>query len=140
MTVKIAGIWELGWNTPIKEIDLWYYCLTDFGIESFYMTPITGIKSPWVIEKDTFEEILKENKDYTYVFVDERTENTLTDFVHPEKALYIFGRVNTGSYFHLMRKKDLTVKINTPENKATLWPHQVAGIILYDRFIKWQSQ
>ena len=49
--VRIAGFWELGWNTPIKEIELWEYPLKDFNVDKFYMTPITGIDSPYVIEK-----------------------------------------------------------------------------------------
>lgn len=48
--VKVAGIWELGWNTPIKEIELWEYPLRDFGVDAFYMTPITGIQSQFVQE------------------------------------------------------------------------------------------
>jgi hypothetical protein len=48
--VVVAGMWELGWNTPIKEIDLWRYPLKDFGVDRFYMTPISGIESKKVIE------------------------------------------------------------------------------------------
>ena len=49
--VKVASYWELDWNTPIKEIDLWRYPLQDFGVETFYMTPITGIESKFVEER-----------------------------------------------------------------------------------------
>lgn len=134
--VKVAGHWDLAWNTPIKEIDLWKYPLKDFGVETHYMTPVTGIKAK-VEERDTLEEILEENKDYTVVFCDERAEVELKDFIHPEKTLYVFGRANYSPFLSLKRDQDLELRVETPhERGGLLWGHQAAGIILYDRFIK----
>lgn len=136
--VKIAGFWELGWNTPIKEIELWEFLLREFGVETFYMTPITGIRSSFVQERASLEEILEENKDFKIVFCDERAEISLVDFKHPSKALYVFGKANFSPLLVYKKEKDLAVKIDTVENKGLLWPHQAASIILYDRFLKWQ--
>jgi tRNA(Leu) C34 or U34 (ribose-2'-O)-methylase TrmL len=138
MTVKVAGVWELGWNTPILEIDLWEYPLRDFGVDKFFMMPISGVQSDVVIERQTMEEILAENQDLVHVFVDERGTQTLEDFVHPENALYVFGRVSL-SVLPLAREQDVSLKIRTPRQIATMWPHQVAGIVLYDRFMKQQN-
>lgn len=139
-SVRVAGFWELGWNTPIKEIELWEYPLRDFGVETLYMTPITGIQSSFVQERASLEEILEENKDLKIVFCDERAEASLVDFKHPKDALYVFGKANFSPLLGLMRKGDLAVKIDTVENKGMLWPHQAASIILYDRFLKWQQR
>lgn len=137
--VVIAGIWELGWNTPIKEIELWEYPLRDFSVDAFYMTPVTGIESQFIHERNTMEEILKENKDLKVVFVDEKGEAPLKTFKHPKKALYVFGKASLSAMIAYGKKGDLSVKIETIANGGMLWPHQAAAIILYDRLKKsWQ--
>ena len=138
MTVAVAGVWELGWNTPIKEIELWEYPLRDFGIDAFYMTPVSGIHSSAVVERHTIEEILSENEDLVHVFVDERGTHELPTFSHPRNALYIFGKASL-SLHPMARPGDITLRIPTPHNLATLWPHQCAALVLYDRFMKEQG-
>ena len=136
-TVIVAGHWDLAWNTPIKEIDLWRYPLQDFGVDKFYMTPVTGIDNKRVEERASLEEILEENKDCKVVFCDERAKTELKDFKHPKKALYVFGRANFSPFLSLKRKHDLELRVETPHEKGgLLWGHQTAGIILYDRYIK----
>jgi tRNA(Leu) C34 or U34 (ribose-2'-O)-methylase TrmL len=137
--VKVAGLWELGWNTPIKEIELWEYPLRDFKVDDFYMSPVTGIDSNFVKERKYFEEILEENKDLSFVYVDEASETSLAEFAHPNKALYIFGKASFSPMAMYKKSKDLSVRIDTAENKGLLWPHQAAAIVLYDRMVKsWQ--
>jgi hypothetical protein len=141
MPVKIAGLWDLAWNTPIKEIDLWKYPLKDFGVETHYMVPVTGIKRK-IEERDDIQDVLDENPDYTVIFCDERATTTLKDFKHPPKALYIFGKANFSPFLSLKRDKDLELRIETAHPRGgLLWGHQAAAIILYDRFMKeatWQ--
>jgi len=137
-SVSIAGMWELGWNTPISEIELWHLMLRDFGVDKFYMTPVSGIKSSKVIEMTTLEDIIEANKDKTIVYVDERSETELSDFKHPENALYVFGKANYSPFMADMKEGDMSVKIKTIENKGLLWPHQAASIVLYDRIKTWQ--
>lgn len=137
--VRIAGVWELGWNTPIKEAELWEYPLREFNVDSFYMTPISGIDSQMVKERSTIEEILSENSDIKVVYVDEKGQTPLKDFVHPVKVLYVFGKASFSPMVSHGKPNDLSVKIETPLNSGMLWPHQAAGIILYDRIKKsWQ--
>jgi hypothetical protein len=135
-TIAVAGLWELGWNTPIKEIDLWEHPLKDFGVTTFYMTPVTGIFNPYVQERHGMEDILRENAHLTFVFVDERGTEDLTTFEHPEHALYIFGRSSTSAMAAWGREGDRSLVIPTVQNSGTLWPHQAAAIVLYDRMLK----
>jgi len=136
MNVKVAGIWEIGWNTPIKEIDLWEMVMREFDIKDHYMSPITGIDHP-VKERKNIQQVLKENPGYTAIFCDERAETTLEDFKHPKKALYVFGRTNFSPFLSFKRPKDLSIKIQTALPKSGLfWSHQAAAIILHDRLLK----
>jgi tRNA(Leu) C34 or U34 (ribose-2'-O)-methylase TrmL len=137
-SVAVAGVWELGWTVPLKEMELWEYTLRDFGVSSFHMAPITGIRSRLVQEKESIEEIIKGYRNSgrsRVVFVDEKAEASLKDFRHPENALYVFGRANY-SPMGYQEPGDMAVKIETPKNKGGLWPHQAAAIILYDRYMK----
>lgn len=140
MTVNVAGHWDLNWNTPIKEIDLWEYPLRDFGVKRHYMTPISGIDSKKVHERKGIKEILEENKELTIIFCDERADTLLKDFKHPENALYVFGKANYSPFLSLAREQDLSLKIETKRQKGgLLWGHQAASIILYDRLMKGSS-
>lgn len=137
--VNIAGFWELGWNTPIKEIDLWEYPLKDFGVSKLYMNPITGVYNQFVEEYETFEEILAQAQDATIVYVVENGASTLREFQHPTNAFYIFGKASINPFNAYGKEGDLSVRIETVENQGLLWPHQAASLVLYDRMLKsWQ--
>ena len=137
--VKVAGFWDLGWNTPIKEIELWEFPLRDFGVDEHYMLPISGIQHK-VSERKSLDEILKDNPELTVVFCDEKGETNLSDFSHPDNVLYIFGKANYSPFLQQKRDQDLSINIETKNNEGMLWGHQAAAIILYDRMIKWQSR
>lgn len=128
----VAGQWELGWNTPIKEVELWQFMLRDFGVAQFYMFPVSGIASNQVKERSSLEDIIKEFSDHIPVFIDERGEIDLEDFVHPENALYITGIANDKS----LPEEYKSIKIRTVANKGLLWSHQALSIVLYDKLIK----
>ena len=134
--IKVAGIWELGWNTPIKEMDLWEMVTREFNVEQFYMCPVSGIFTPFVTERVNIQDVINENPDYTVVWVDEHGSEDLIPFVHPENALYIFGKTNERPMASWGKPEDKVLKITTPGNTALLWSHQVLSIVLYDRMIK----
>ena len=137
--VKIAGHWELGWNTPIKEIDLWEMVTRDFSANEHIMIPVSGIKHRSVIERENLQSVFDENTDLTVVFCDEHGETCLQEFVHPKKALYVFGKTNFSPFLSQKRDDDLSLKVETMRSDGgLLWGHQAAAIILYDRMIKWQ--
>lgn len=137
MTVKIASFWELAWNTPILEVDLYQYPLEDFGVDEIYMHPISGIDNKRIKERNNLDEILAENYDMTVVFVTDRAETKLVNFEHPDNALYITGLTShSDPSLTYVAEGRLSVCIETPNNQGGLWGHQALSIVLYDRIIK----
>jgi tRNA(Leu) C34 or U34 (ribose-2'-O)-methylase TrmL len=137
MTVKVAGMWELGWNTPILEVDLWMYPLRDYGVDEFFMSPVSGIAESYVTEVHNIMDTIAAERDAgcTIVYVDEKGEEDLAAFQHPENVLYVFGKAST-SLIGYKTPLDRSVRITTPNNLATLWPHQAAVLVLHDRVNK----
>jgi len=137
MNVKIVGNWEHGWDTPLNEFERWKHSLLEFGVDTFYMSPITGILKPQVIEYVSTEEFLnlEENNSYTKVFCDDKADTSLKDFVHPTNAIYVFGRTSY-DVLSLKQESDLSISIPTSRNAGGFFAHQACSIILYDRFLK----
>lgn len=141
MSVKVAGVWELNWNTPLMESHLWDFPLRDFGVPEFHMTPVSGIKLNQsntidLIEHHTVEEMVNSFSDeYERVFVDEKGETLLHEFDHPEKCVYIFGRAGI-SPLSQKRPQDHSIRMLTKHNRGVLWPHQCLVTVLHDRLIK----
>jgi len=138
--IKVIGNWD-GWDTPMIEYGWWIHPLREWGIAEFYMSPISGIRKKGVIECQTTDEVLSlpELEEYTRVFVDEKSDTLLEDFVHPENALYVFGKVGY-SPLHLKRENDKSIIIPSVRNGGGFWSHQTMCMVLYDRFIKEQSK
>lgn len=130
--VIVAGIWEYGWNTPIKELDLWHFPLKEFGVDELAMTPVSGISTNKVREFHNVEDIIQ-YYEIPIIVCSENGTSTLKDFKHPKDGLYIFNRTSGGE---LPITPDYSLKIETTLNKGMLWGHQAASIILYDRFLK----
>jgi len=63
------------------------------------------------------------------VIFDEDGDISLQDFMHPEDALYIFGR--TGQDLKLWYPDAVSVRIETP-NASPLFGHVACGIVLAD--------
>jgi hypothetical protein len=137
--VKVAGMWELGWNTPITEHDQWVYPLQEFKVDGWYMSPISGIaKSSLLEEVADIQEIIDLNPDLTVVWVDERGETPLQKFEHPPQALYIAGRTSE-SKLGMRKAGDLSVHVESVTNSGGFWAHQAVVMVLYDRMTKsWQ--
>lgn len=136
--MAIAGLWELGWNTPIKEAELWEYVLRDFSVEAFYMCPVSGIHAAFIQERPELPDVLDEyrTRGIPIVFVEARAATPLRQFDHPREALYIFGKATLNPLVAYGRAGDLSVWIETPQQLGALWPHQAAAIVLYDRQVK----
>lgn len=135
--IKTASFWELYWNTPIKEVDLYQYPLEDFGVDEIYMHPVSGIDNKRITEKNNLDEILAENSDLQVVFVSDKGATPLKEFKHPENVLYITGLTSHSdpSITHKAEGR-VSVKVETPNNEGALWGHQALAIILYDRMMK----
>jgi hypothetical protein len=127
--IKFAGTWDFGWNTPIKEIDMWQYPMMDYGFDNLIMAPVSGISNSFVTEYSDLELVLTEYRalDYQIIFVDEAGTETLENFEHPaDNALYVFGKAGFSPY----------VAYNTKMNQGLLWPHQALTLICADRLHK----
>lgn len=135
--VIVVGYWELNWNTPIKEVDLWVFPMRDFGVDKIYMMPVSGINNDKIEEVPNISAIFDKYPDFVRVFVDEEGDEELTNFEHPENVIYIFGRVGFSPEKY-KRDIDKSLYIETINNKGLLWGHQAATIVLYDRVKKWR--
>jgi hypothetical protein len=134
--VKVAGIWEIGWNTPLAEADLWQFPLMDFGVNQWYMTPVSGIDRQEVTEVKELTQVIDQNPDLAVVFVDEKAPTPLQQFTHPQNALYVCGRTSVSAYELYRRPQDLAVRVETKPNgsaSGVLWAHQAVSIVLYHR-------
>jgi len=131
--VKLAGLWEFGWSAPFNEYDLWGYLVQEFEVMELIMSPVTGILRD-VTEYPSLVQAVERNPDYTPVVLDEHGEHILSSYQHPVNALYLFGKAGT-SVMPLF-DDPITVRVETPKLLGGLWPHQVAGIVLHDRWIK----
>ena len=135
--IKTASFWELYWNTPIKEVDLYQYPLEDFGVDEIYMHPVSGIDNNRISERNNLDEILAENPDLAVVFVSDQGATPLAEFEHPEDALYVTGLTSHSdpSITHKAEGR-VSVKVETPNAEGALWGHQALTVILYDRMMK----
>lgn len=137
MTVKMAGLWEFGYACPLQEQGYWTYPLKDFGLTELCMCPVSGIlpdNQVPLTEYNDLSEVIAANPDLTRVFVDENGETPICDFVHPQNALYIFGKAGQASMATYKQDGDLSVSIPTCQNLGLLWPHQAAVLLMYHRF------
>lgn len=139
MTVKIAGFWERGWDTPWQEFNWWIHPIKEFGVTEFSMSPVTGIEKSTVSEYSDLATVIDaaDADSRVCVYLDEAATTELADFVHPENALYIVGRTGYSPYVTNFREgTDQAVKIPTVNNNGGFWGHQAVTMILYDRFLK----
>ena len=147
MSVSVVGHWELSWNTPIKEAELWNLPLRDFGVEDWWMWPVSGIRhneqKVRLSERRDLNTIL-DHVTNQRVFIEPRgfydlESIDLPDFTHPEDVTYIFGSAHFNPTIGSMGPDDVAVTIPTIGNAGVLWPHQCLVTILYDRMVKsWQ--
>lgn len=138
--ITVVGTWELGWNTPILEHDLWVYPLRDFGVDYHVMTPVSGISTDHLTERADMRSVIEEERGngQVIVFVDERGIVDLDEFIHPENATYVLGKASFSPFAAYSSASDMSVRIRTPNQLATLWPHQAITLVLNDRFKKEQ--
>lgn len=136
MTVKVVGQWERAWKSPMEEYNSWIHPLREFGLNTFYMCPVTGIDGH-VDERRSVNEVFDENPDLVRVYIDETAGVELPNFVHPVDALYVVGKTSFAPYKTEFREGiDLAVKVPSVANTGGFWGEQALFIILYDRYIK----
>lgn len=137
MTVKVVGHWERTWKAPLEEFESWTHPLREYGLNEFYMCPITGIDRSKCLERPSIDEVFAENDTLTRVFVDDNATTMLPDFAHPTNALYVIGKTSYSPYLtHFREGVDMAVKIPSQDPLGGFWGDQAAVVILYDRYLK----
>lgn len=134
--VVIAGLWELSWDTPMMEMRYWELLVRDFSVDKLHMSPISGIRNKWVEETKDIRESIAKYPDLKVVHVCEEGDVPLTEFVHPEKAIYLFGKGTYSPFNDMKTESDLSVRIEVPGKRGLLLAPVCAGILLHDRHIK----
>lgn len=84
---------------------------------------------------DTYEDIIIP-EGYSVVVLDESGATSLSEFKHPENAVYIFGRTLQNEIQNMIDiKYDHVIKV---ENVADVpfFGSTTGGIVLYDRLVK----
>lgn len=150
MTIKIAGHWEVGYNSPIIEAYQWEFPMLEWGVDEWLMCPVSGIKthSPNLnlTEFCNYEEMLGYCSSLTRVFLEPRTRHQnpdttwLEDFKHPKDCVYVFGSAHFNPTLKFAREGDSVVTIKTEIDGGGLWPSQCLCLVLDDRRRKWQLQ
>lgn len=120
----------------MMEMRYWELLTREFKVEKLHMSPISGIKNKWVEETKGIQESLDKYPDLQVVHVCEEGDTPLSEFKHPEKAVYIFGKGNYSPFNNMKKDSDLSVRIEVPAKKGLLLAPVCAGIILHDRFVK----
>ena len=132
--IKVAGVWELGWNAPVSEHPLWEFVLRSYGVREWYMAPVSGIQKRVTEVRDVLEAV-ELNPDLTPVYVDEDGDSSLDPFVHPTDAIYVLGKAGY-SPWTASGKSGMSVRIKTKVHGGMLWPHQCIAMVLHDRLVK----
>jgi len=150
---KVAGVWDIWENAEREYLVHWRFMVKHFGVDALYMTPVTGVADKLresldytestFIELPTLEDVLKASPECTPVLVDENGVTQLSEFNHPDNALYLFGKVG---YSALEGLKGQGVSVRIPSRAShpnaslgLLHPHQAAAIVLYDRMTRYGS-
>ena len=136
--ITIAGYWDFSWSTPSEEMFYWEGVVREFDAK-LIMSPVTGIRNRYVQEVHDLDEII-DNWVRDVVYVSESGSTEISDFQHPEKALYVFGRSNYNPFNARADKGGTSIKIATSANTAMMLAPVAASIVMYDRFRKWHLQ
>jgi hypothetical protein len=148
--VKIAGYWDVWFQHRESEYDIsWRFMIKHFGVNEIILMPNynctnkipLGISEVSLIEMNNITDVLTQNPNLTPIIVDERGNTPLKNFIHPENALYIFGRTgyNPSDELDWKGQSVFIESIETELGNALLHPNQACSIILYDRMQKsWQ--
>jgi hypothetical protein len=117
---SIAALREKGWLDETTDRAQWFNMTRSF-------------QADLQLVRDFPDIVIPEN--YSVVILDESAVTPLQDFVHPENAIYIFGR-STLNNIQDKIKHDYSVKIVTPEFKG-MFGVSAAGALLYARSLQW---
>jgi hypothetical protein len=138
--VRIAGCWDVWQNANEEFLVHWRFMIQHFGVTQIHMTPIkSDLVEEFLFQSESMDDIISLNEGYTPIIVDENGSTPLSEFVHPERALYIFGRVGWSPkdvYPEIPSIRIPSWAIDPNLSLGMLHSHQAASIVLYDRMTK----
>lgn len=118
----IAATIETGFNDDnyFMERRIWKSVISGYGCRTFYQ------------EEDISHIIARFRGEVPLVFVTPRGKTELRDFEHPEDCIYLFGAAHNNMDQYI-QDRDLSVRIDTPNNQTDMFAAGCAGIILRHR-------
>jgi hypothetical protein len=147
--IKVVGCWDMWESAPQEYLVHWKFMVDHFGVDKFYMNPNTGLGEQlktdhnenlqFLFEKQNIQEVLDENPDLIPVAIDENGDVELKDFIHPENALYILGKVGYSPKENFPNAVSIRIPSWAKDQNSSyglLHPHQALAIVLYDRMNK----
>ena len=130
--VTLLGLWESGWLEPKVEAFMWRQLASAFAVDELALCPEKLAPRTSLRQFNSVGDALRELKG-TRVFLDPNEGESLADFVHPQEAVYIFGRA--GDDNRRWAKDATFVRIVTPA-PVDFFALHAAAIVLYDRETK----
>lgn len=115
----IVACYEKGWFNRKTDYRLWSNLCRSMD------EPFQLVKN---LEDAEFPE------DHKVIVLDETGDETLHEFVHPRKAVYVFGRSCLNRIQDIV-KADHVVRVDTPYYKD-IFGISIASMVLYDRRVK----
>ena len=138
--ISVIGMWEQGYTLEQTFIEdtVWKQTLNAFAVDNFCMVTYPEVEIPNIsnpMQCGSLQDAL-DNSIGERVFLTYPAEGAtlLNEFVHPENAVYIFGRP-AENLLDYIRPEDHQVHINTPNDVDMLACSCVAAV-LYDRSVK----
>ena len=126
--ITVVGMWERGYSEEQMFIEdtVWRQTVSAFAVDRFIMIPCP--------EYDTMQDALASTTgDRVFMCYDSEGAEPLWSFIHPEDAVYIFGRPGD-NLVQYMNKGNYKVHIDTP-NKVDMLGCSCVAAVLYDRFL-----
>ena len=130
--VTLLGLWESGWLEPKVEAFLWRQLVSAYAVDELVLCPQLLAPRTNLEQFNSVGDALPQLHG-EHVLLDPNEGESLADFVHPQEAVYIFGRA--GDDNRRWAKDATFVRIVTPA-PVDFFALHAAAIVLYDRETK----
>ena len=127
MTVTLVGAWEKDWLNPKVEAFMWRQLCSAFTVDRLIMTPTLLSERTSVDQFDCMDTAIESAKG-EIVLLEPKGGQPLTEFKHPQDAVYVFGNAWAGNAHRNGHK----VTIVTPK-PVDFFAIDAAAITLFHR-------
>jgi hypothetical protein len=126
--ITIVGRFEDGWLSPDIEFFIWKQLGYAYKVDRIVMVPKLLERRTSLDQYDTIEDAIN-SCDGEIVFMEQLGNVSLSSFVHPKNAVYVFGNASTNH----MNLEGHKVKIDTP-SPVDMFAVNAAAIVLDNRY------